>query len=483
MTPIVQANQFLLHGQIKQAEQLYRQLLRKNPNDIDALWGLGKVALALDSYQASYAIFSRCVELAAHVPQLWLSLAQAGEKLRRFTETEQALIRAYQLQHDYLPSLQALAAFYCQSNQLHKANKYLDAIISIVPDHCQAFALKVRIKEQTRIDAYAIMMLEKLSQTTDTLSQQEQILLHYAFGQLFHQINDVEQAYFHFQQANAKQKLAATFVVADMQDFFASLLSTFSVKLLNCFTNRASNNSVSLTPIFIVGQPRSGSTLLEQMLSAHSDISTAGELPFLAGDIAQGIVQITGQEFPLGCQKLTLKQCQSLGQHYLTSMQTLAPEAKYIIDKMPANYQSIGLIKQLLPHAKIIHITRDVKDVSWSIFINYFAANEPYFCSLEEIAQYHQNYQQVMQHWQDVLPDFIHHVCYEDLVKKPVEILTRILEFCDLSFQASCLDFSEQEGYISTLSDVQLRTGLQVNRTKAWQAYEAYLPQCFNELI
>lgn len=483
MKPIVQANQFLLHGQIQQAEQLYRKLLQQNPCDIDALWGLGKVGLALDSYQGSYAIFSRCVELAANVPQLWLSLAQACEKLRRYTETEQALIRAYQLRQDYLPSLQALAVFYCQSNQLSKANKYLDAIISIVPDHSQVFALKVRTKKQTRIDAYATMMLAKLTQNTDKLNQQEQILLHYAFAQLFHQIGDVEQAYSHFQQANNKQRLDVTFSVADMQDYFASLISTFSTDHLNSFLNRKLNNRASLTPIFIVGQPRSGSTLLEQMLNAHSDISSAGELPFLAGDIAQGIFQITGQEFPLGCQKLTLKQCQSLGQHYLTSMQTLAPDAKYIIDKMPANYQSIGLIKQLLPHAKVIHITRDVKDVSWSIFTNYFAENEPYFCSLEEIAKYHQNYQQVMTHWEHVLPNFIHHVSYEDLVKKPVETLTSILEFCDLSFQKSCLDFSEQEGYIATLSDVQLRTGLQVNRTKAWRVYEAYLPTCFNELI
>jgi len=163
-------------------------------------------------------------------------------------------------------------------------------------------------------------------------------------------------------------------------------------------------------------------------------------------------------------------------------MQTLAPNAKFIIDKMPANYQSIGLIKQILPQAKIIHIRRDVKDVSWSIFTNHFAANEPYFCSLDEIAQYHTIYQQVMSHWQNVLPDFVHHVNYEDLVKNPSTVLTDILAFCGLDFKSACLDFSDKERYISTLSDVQLRTGLQANRTKAWQVYEKYLPDCFNEL-
>jgi hypothetical protein len=238
----------------------------------------------------------------------------------------------------------------------------------------------------------------------------------------------------------------------------------------------------NLMPIFIVGQPRSGSTLLEQMLCGHSDIKTAGELPFLAGDIAQGVNQITGQEFPLGCKKLTAEQCRSLGKHYLNRMQEIAPKAKFIIDKMPANYQSIGLIKMLLPQAKIIHITRDVKDVSWSIFTNHFAANEPYFCSLEEITHYHQKYLEVMEHWQNVLPDFVHHISYEELVKKPSGVLAGILDFCGLNFQSACLDFSKQEGYISTLSDVQLRKGMKDNRTKAWKAYEKHLPNIFNVL-
>jgi len=482
MSQIIQANQYFQQGNIKQAEQLYRQLLRQNPNDIDALWGVGKVALALDAYQASYDIFSRCIALQPQVAQLWLSFAQSCEKLRRFEETEQALVHAYKLNQDYLPSLQALAAFYCQSNQLDQANEYLQAIVRCEPDNIQAFALKVRIKSQVGFNDYTNMMLEKLTQSQASISQHKQILLHYAFAQLFHQTGEVEQAFFHFKLANDKQRSAIALSVADMQDYFSSLISTFSAQLIEHFSSNEPVKAPSLTPIFIVGQPRTGSTLVEQMLSAHSDISSAGELPFFAGDIAQGIVQITGQEFPQGCQKLTPEQCQSLGKHYLKNMQTLAPKAKFIIDKMPANYQSIGLIKMLLPHAKIIHITRDVKDVSWSIFSNHFAANEPYFCSFEDIAQYHQNYQQVMMHWQKVLPDYIHHIAYEELVINPKKILTKALSFCGLNFQNSCLNFSDQKSYIATLSDVQLRAGLQVNRTKAWQKYQAFLPECFNEL-
>jgi len=498
MSLIDQANLLLQKKQIQQAEQLYRQLLAQNSNDIDALWGLGKVALALDSYQASYDIFNRCVQLSAHMPPLWLSLAQSCQKLHRFDQAEQALVKAYAIKKDYSPSILALIVFYSQSNQLGKAKKYFKALFHIDPDNVRAFCLKIRVKEYNELNEYTQKFLTKLTAQEIVFSHQEQILLHYAFAQLFQQSKDYKQAFHHFTQANKLQKSQISFSVADMQDYFSQLTCTFSttfidkIKQEQALSSQDSNtqildtqasNEPSFIPIFIVGQPRSGSTLLEQMLISHSDISSAGELPFLAGDIAQGIFQLTKQEFPEGCKHLTLKQCESLGQHYLTNMQAIAPNAKFIIDKMPANYQSIGLIKMILPQAKIIHISRAVKDVSWSIFTNHFDAPEPYFCSLTEIAYYHKNYQQVMSHWQQVLPEFIHHISYESLVASPTEELTKLLNFCSLSFQEECSSFSNEQRHIDTLSDVQLRSGLNSSVTTAWLPYKEYLPAYFDVLM
>jgi len=487
MSLIVQANQFLQQNQIKQAEQLYRELLKKNPNNIDALWGLGKVALALDSYQPSYDIFNRCVQLSANIPQLWLSLAQSCQKLHRYEQAEQSLIKAYSIKKDNSQSLLALAIFYCQSNQLARANKYFEELFTVEPLNVQAFCLKVRVKILNRLDNDTEYFLAKLLEQQCKLSQQEQILLHYAFAQLFQKSERYKEAFHHFTQANRLQKLQASFVVADMDNYFSQLILSFSATFMDKIKQEQglsdqTHQESKLTPIFIVGQPRSGSTLIEQMLINHSDISSAGELPFLAGDIAQGIFQLTNQEFPVACKRLTPQQCESLGQHYLTNMQTIAPNAKFIIDKMPANYQSIGLIKMLLPHAKVIHVSRKTKDVSWSIFTNHFDIPEPYFCSLTEIAQYHKKYQQVMSHWQTVLPEFIHHTRYEKLVENPKEELTKLLNFCSLSFQESCLSFAKKQRHIDTLSDVQLRNGLNANLNSKWLPYKEYLPACFDEL-
>lgn len=493
MNLLGQANLLFQNNQIKQAEQIYRQLLKSNPNDIDALWGLGKVALALDSYQPSYDIFQRCVQLSPHIPPLWLSLSQACQKLHRFEQAEQALLKAYAVKADYCPSLLALAIFYCQSNRLKEASNYLDQLYSIEPDNVRVFCLKVRIKTQNKIDTYAQAFLTKLMQKETLYTHAEQILLHYAFAKLFQSSKNYSQAFQHYELANNLQAKQASFKVADMSGFFNQLTETFSAEFIKKIEQRQQanpkaldyhvNNKTNLIPIFIVGQPRSGSTLLEQMLISHTDISSAGELPFLAGDIAQGILQLTTQGFPKGCKQLTLTQCRTLGEHYLANMQAIAPNAKFIIDKMPANYQSIGLIKMLLPHAKVIHISREAKSVSWSIYTNHFDVPEPYFCSMSEITQYHQCYQRVMSHWQQVMPEFIHHITYEHLVSSPKEALTSLLKFCALNYQTACLDFTAESRFIDTLSDVQLRAGLKYSSEQAWLPYKNFLPTCFDELI
>ncbi|MCJ8273163.1 MAG: sulfotransferase, partial [Psychrosphaera sp.] len=474
MTPINQANQFFSQGKIQQAQQLYRQLLQQNPNDINALWGLGKVGLALNSYPMARDIFAKCVQMAPQQPGLWLSLAEVYQKLTRFEQAEQAIKKAYQLKTDFVPSLLALAVFYSESGKYDEADVHLKKLQELHPQHIQAFCLQVRIKSLSQINQHAKQMLNLLGD--NSLPDAQQILLHYAFFDLYHQNKDYQQAFEHLNQANQKQRAQIQFSVKDMQGYFNQLIASFDAKMLADTllksSERADSNPI---PIFIVGQPRSGTTLLEQMLIGHSAISSGGELPFIGGDIAQGLHQITGKNYPEACRLLQPQHCKELAAHYLKSLQNLAPDARYIIDKMPANYQSIGLIKMLMPQAKVIHITRDPIDVSWSIYRNHFSSPEPYFCSLTEIGQYHHCYERVMAHWQNVCPQYIHTIAYQDLVSQPQREISKVLQFCGLNFEDLCLAFSQQQRHISTLSDVQLRQGIQTNTAGAWQPYRQHL--------
>ncbi|MFT5755526.1 MAG: tetratricopeptide (TPR) repeat protein [Alteromonadaceae bacterium] len=485
---IQQANQYFQRGQFQQAEHLYRVLLTKNKNDVDALLGLGQVAMALNSYQQAYDIFVRCLSLNTKQIQIYLLLAQAAKFLTRFDKAEQALLAAYQLNKQFIPSLLALAIYYSEAGKYDLSENYLKTVVEEEPEHIQAFSLFVKMDKVSLYDAslgdYINRMLAKLKSVNDDLSKQDKIMLHYSFAELHHKEEQYAQAFTHFEQANKLQYEGVDFRVSDMEGYFNDLIETFNKEI---FTGTISNpinteDNQALTPIFIVGQPRSGSTLLEQMLMGHNKITSGGELPFMAGSVAQGLLQLTGKNFPKACELLDKKKQQILADHYLKNLQNLSPNSHYIIDKMPANYQSIGLIKLLMPQAKIIYITRDPLDVSWSIFRNYFESLEPYFCSLKEIAQYHHCYKRVMLHWQCILPEFIHKVTYQDLINEPEKTLTTVLSFCGLEFQDECLNFSQQQRHIRTLSNVQLRDGIKQKGQSSWRAYREHLQSLLDDL-
>jgi tetratricopeptide (TPR) repeat protein len=420
----------------------------------------------------------RCISLNASYPQIYLSLAQACARLTRYEKAEQALLAAYQLNQAFIPSLISLAVHYCESGRYEISERYLNEVLNVDPDNIQAFSLAIRMKKISRSNTapYIARMLEKLN-GNDKLSTIEASNLLYSFGELHHQESEYAQAFEYFDKANKLQRADINFSAADMKGYFSSLHHVFSPDLLTSLEqiNESTEGKKQLTPIFIIGQPRSGSTLLEQILIGHSDISSGGELPFLAGAIAKGLYQLTGKHFPEAVRSLNDSQKKVLGDHYLKNLQNLSPESDYIIDKMPANYQSIGLIKMLMPQAKIIHITRDPIDVSWSIFRNNFASPEPYFCSLPEIIDYQHCYEKVMAHWNEYIPDFIHTISYEALVKAPDTEIKKVLSFCSLSFQPECLAFAQQKRMITTLSDIQLREGINADRVKNWLPYAKFL--------
>ncbi|TRX53998.1 tetratricopeptide repeat-containing sulfotransferase family protein [Thalassomonas sp. M1454] len=484
MSSAILAKQYLQQGKYKQAEQVYRQLIEINKQDVNAIWGLGEVAYYLNSFKQAYNLFVRCLSIEPNQPTVYLSLANACIRLQKLDKAEQALKFAYQINTKSINTLIALAVFYCEQNQLDESQKYIEQLQVAEPLNIRAFALLVRMgrlclgnkKDQT----YLGSMLAKLTSKKSEISCENKALLLYGFAELNHKAKQYQQAFSYFYDANKLQRQQINFSVKDMQPYFNSLLSTFNKPLLD--NSLATDVQPTLTPIFILGQPRSGSTLLEQMLLGNPLIASAGEMSLMAGSIADGIVGLTGEHFPHGCAKLTSQHRHKLAQYYLNQLQTIAPSSNYIIDKMPSNYQSIGLIKMLMPHAKVIHISRDHLDVNWSIFRNNFAEPEPYFCSLAEITEYQESYQKVMQHWNNLIPEFVYNVRYEELVENPQIELEKLFNFLNLELHAECMSFEGSSRYIGTLSDIQLRQGLQSKFQRQWQPYKQYLKPYWPEL-
>jgi hypothetical protein len=289
-----------------------------------------------------------------------------------------------------------------------------------------------------------------------------------------HEQGDYAAAFEHWQQGNLLDRARCSFGVAAMAPFFDQLRSTFGGRA--CLGDGASSgvpNAVSsdsaaapdLTPIFIVGQPRSGSTLLEQMLSCHSTVEAAGEV----------LQKMTGRHFPEACLEVSPAQRQELAALYLARLQEQAPGGRFITDKLPANYQSVGWIRMLMPHARVIHLRREPMAQCFSIFRNHFRAAEPFFATLPEIGRYQGYYQATMDHWERELPGFVYSLDYEDLVADPEGQLRGVLGFCGLDWEAQCLDFQRNPRPVATLSNTQVRQPLQSGGEPEWRHYQAQL--------
>ena len=486
---IQKANQFLQLKDYYSAEQEYKNLLRVNTSNIEAIWGLGRVALARNSYQRAYDLFVRCLHINANITDVYLSLAQACSALTQFDKTEQALLSAYRLSPNSAETLFALSVYYCESGDFDKSEQFINTLLDVDKDNISAFAILVRMKKVTLcssskafIDNYLKML------NADTLSVKHKVLLNYSFADLNHNAKNHALAFKFYKEANRLQRELIEFSASDILPSIDLLIKSFSPSFVRSFSSISPEISVltaqiNITPIFIVSQPRSGSTLLEQMLIGHRSIVSAGELPHIGDDIVQGVSQMTQDGFPLGCKSLTQEQCLPLALHYLKNLKDISGgKHKFVIDKMPANFQFIGLIKLILPHAKILHIQREPRDVSWSIYRNDFDAAEPHLCSQKEIAEYHHIYKNVMSHWENVLTDQICNIQYEELVDSPENELTRVLSFCGLGFDKACLNFSEENRVIQTLSDTQLRKGIQKREVADWLPYEDDLKGMFELL-
>jgi len=486
---IIKAEQYLQCKDYSAAELTYKNLLRVNINNVEALWGLGKIALIKNSYQRAYDLFVRCLHINANIPGVFLSLAQACSALTLFDKSEQALLSAYQLNNNSVHALYALSVYYCESGQFDKSEQFLTQLLEIDKDNVPAFSLLVRMKKVTLDDSYKLLITQFESTfKTKNLSLNDSVLLNYSFADLYHSNKEHIRAYKYYEEANRLQRQSVEFSVSDMLPSIELLKRSFGTSFIQSFSDMSSNKAelaanINITPIFIVGQPRSGSTLLEQMLIGHKEIVSAGELPHLGDDIVDGITQMTEKGFPLGCQSLTQQQCLSLALHYLNNLKQISGgKHRFVIDKMPANFQFIGLIKLILPQAKIFHIKRNPRDVSWSIYRNNFQALEPHFCSQRDIGEYHHIYKALMDHWGTVLPDAAYDVEYEELVNSPKEELTNALAFCGLSFDDECLNFASKKRVIKTLSDTQLRQGIFKRKTPDWLPYENELKQIFDLL-
>jgi tetratricopeptide (TPR) repeat protein len=307
------------------------------------------------------------------------------------------------------------------------------------------------------------------------LTADDRLHLHYALGKALEDRGAHAAAFEHYQTGAAIRRAETPY---DPDDASAQARRARALFTQPFFAARAGSGSSSAAPIFIIGLPRSGSTLIEQILASHSQVEGTMELPDI-GLIARGI----GRDYPEALADLAAPALAELGEAYVSATQVHRKlDRPFFIDKMPNNFLHVGLIHLILPHARIIDARRHPMASGFSAFKQHFAQGQAFSYDLADIGRYYRDYVELMDHFEEALPGRIHRVLYEDLVENTEREVARLLDHCGLPFEAACLKFYENGRAVRTVSSEQVRQPIFRGGLEQWRAFESWLEPLKNGL-
>jgi hypothetical protein len=292
--------------------------------------------------------------------------------------------------------------------------------------------------------------------------------MHHAAGKILNDLGRNDEAIDHFQTS----KLASghSFDVKAYAHRVDSLIAAFTPALLK---SKEGFGDLSEVPVFIIGMPRSGTTLTEQICASHPDVFGAGELNNLGNALKRaGYAKSPNGAIQKHPQALTQAESKSIAREYLSFVRKLAPSAARIIDKMPHNFQHAGMIALVYPNAKIIHCTRDPIDNCISCFFNTFNEKHGYNTDLETLGLYYREYERLMRHWHELLGDRIYRCSYETMVADQEAETRRLIDFLGLPWDDACMRYYETERSVITPSRWQVRQPIYASSVKRWKKYE-----------
>ena len=432
-------NLLLRLGKYKVAEQQVEILLIEQPDNLsfkvakaNALTGLGKIAQAITFFEQ--AITQDDNTAGFHL--------QLGHALKAKGEIAKA-VAAYQQAYQLTPS-------------------YGDAFWSLANTKTYRFS----------DDEIAQMQVQQAAQD---LAITDKVQLHFAIGKAFEDRCDYDQAFQSYQQGNDLQHAHNGFDINNIEQQVEEQIKFCTAEL---FQSRGQLGLNASDAIFIVGLPRAGSTLLEQILASHSQVDGTMELHNvlgLASRLRGRKPSNQANQYPKNLAEIKAEYFQRFGQQFIDETRVYREDAPFFIDKMPNNFLHIGLIRLMLPNAKIIDARRAPMACCFSGFKQLFAEGQDFSYNLEDIGRYYQAYLKLMAHWQSVLPDFILTVNHEDVVDDLETQVRRILDFCGLEFEKSCLDFHKTQRNIKTPSSEQVRQPIYKSATEQWRYFEQHL--------
>lgn len=512
--PLLAVTDLIAQGKILKAEVLCKRFLQQSPKQGEAMRLLASIAVQLGSLEEAEFILESAVEFAPDNRQITIDYIGILRRRQKFEVSMLAAEQLYQTDTNNPQFQSILAIEKLQVGDYEGAIELFDAVHKTLPGDAithtsKGHALKTWGKQSEAIDNYraairhnpgygeayyslsnlktyqfsdaeieAMLDLEK----GDALTPGTGVYLYFALGKAFEDKSDWDLSFNYYQKGNKVKKLQSSYSAEKMTEELLTQRSFFNKENIALLGR---DGYPDPAPIFIVGLPRAGSTLLEQIISSHSMVDGTLELPHMLS-IAQKLRrkgrQKAGVTYPELIATLTAEDRYALGKQYIEETKIHRGDAPFFIDKMPNNFRHIGLIKSILPNAKIIDARRFPVACCFSGFKQLFAEGQEFSYSVDDIAQYYNDYVKLMDHWDDVIPGGVLRVLYENVTDNIESQLTRILDYCGLPFETACLDFHKTERAVRTASSEQVRQPLYKSGVDHWQNYEAHLQPLISNL-
>jgi tetratricopeptide (TPR) repeat protein len=454
-----------------EAIEHYKHALAIAPRYVEARVNLGDALAALRRSEEAIACYKEALAVSPNQPRARKNLAGMLDLLGRTEEEVELFRQATALAPDDPEAHNGLGIALQALGRLDEAAREFETAIGLAPRSAAAHLNLAGLRRFTAMDPRFAAMKE-ITRDTASLGIDDRIAFHFALGKAFADVGDPEQSSRHLLQGNSLKRQQINYHEAEALDRLERIRRVFTAELIR---NKQGLGDPSPVPVFIIGMPRSGSTLIEQILASHPDVFGAGEFDG-GGKLALSIGDSNESEFPDAVKASSGERLRELGASYLQALRQLAPDTARITDKMLGNFALAGLIHLALPNARIIHARRDPRDTALSCFSTLFTTGLDHTYDLAELGRYYRAYQRLMEHWRDVLPrGAMLEVQYEEVVDNLQEQARRIIAHCGLPWDDACLGFHKTERRVRTASAIQVRQPIYHSSIGRWRDYEPLL--------
>ena len=530
----------------EEAKILIIRALEQTPDDLMALGNLGNVHQSLQEYGQAIQVFTKIIQASPAGPEILINRGNAYYSAGRFADAGGDYLAAFNLNPRIVEAsrglglallaeekfgqakdalerwagavsnspepLVSLAILYRKTGDLETAQNYYEKALTLAPGvsgiHCDLAnilrdlgdmkAARRHYEKSITLDQcfgrawLGLASITNYETDSNALSdlkhayekatgEDAKMYFCYALGKAYEDMSEYTAAFKYFEKANQICGREFTHLVKDDIGFLENLRSSMGLEFFEAHKGSGHEDD---HPIFIVGMPRSGTSLVEQILASHSKVYGAGELGVLAKQINSVFPMTDKHAYAASLEKATAADFEKIGSSYMAEIAALRyPPAAHFTDKMPMNFMNIGIIALALPKARIIYCRRDPVDTCLSIYKNYLGTDgHNYACDLENLGKYYLSYHALMEHWTKILPGRIIEIQYENLVADQEKQTRDLLKSCGLPFEEACLEPHKTKRAVSTLSTAQVREPVHSKSVGAWRHYEAQLTPLTNAL-